>query len=89
MDKSKARFIVYSATSAFNKLGGNLVPRVVSNKDEQNQSSKSKLEIEVTDAIIRESRNIILQILEPIFKEYPELKEEFNTMHEEFGYFPC
>lgn len=87
-DKDKARTITYIATSAFSKLGGSLVPHVVS-IGKEDDSNKSKLELEVTQAIIEQSGEIILKILKPIFKRYPEFEKEINLIHNEFGILPC
>jgi hypothetical protein len=87
-NKDKARIITYIATSAFSKLGGSLVPHVVS-IGKEDDSSKSKLELEVTQAIIEQSGEIILKILKPIFERYPEFEKEINLIHNEFGILPC
>jgi len=88
MGEYKARVIAFVATGAFYKLGGSLVPYIVS-ISEQNDSNKDKLELEVTQAIVEQSGDIILKILKPIFKVYPVIKEEIDTVYQEFGLFPC
>ncbi len=87
-DKNKTRIITYIATSAFSKLGGSLVPHVVS-IGKEDDSNKSKLELEATQAIIEQSGEIILKILKPIFKRYPEFIDETNQIHNRFGILPC
>ena len=76
MDINKARYVAYRAYRAYELLA-QLTPNVVSKKDLEN---KSKLEQEVTEETYRLTAKIVLDIVNPIFKEYPEIEEEIKTL---------
>ena len=82
-DKNKTRIITYIAMSAVVRLEKNLVPYVISidSSDEQ--------ETEIAQAVIDQTREIILKILKPIFKRHPEFIDETNQIHNRFGILPC
>ncbi|ADV45612.1 hypothetical protein [Nitratifractor salsuginis] len=73
----EARIISYLITSAYNDLGGRLVPDIV--KADESRISK---------AVIEQSKNIIINLLTPLFKKFPELKMESDKIYNLFGVFP-
>jgi len=73
----KARIIIYLITSAYNDLGGKLVPDIVTVDESR-----------ISKVIIEQSKNIIINLLTPLFKEFPELKNESDKIYNSFGAFP-
>ena len=86
MDKIQAKFIAYRTYSAYSKLIS-MFPEVVSKKDKD--TLKSDLELEITKNIMRAAADISLDILNPIFKEYPEIEEEIGEMVKKYKISPC
>jgi len=76
--ENEARIIIYLAISAFNDLAGHLIPKIISINEN-----------EIAQVIAEQSKNIILNILTPLFKEFPNLKNELDKVQNSFGIFPC
>lgn len=62
----------YLSVVAFKKLGGVLVPDFLDKK------SNSKLELELREVVIEQSEKIIKEIISPLMKKYPNIKEEMD-----------
>ena len=84
MDIKKARYIAYRTYRAYEQLA-QLTPKVVS---KENLDNKSKIEQEVTQEVYRLTAKIILDIVNPIFKEYPEIEEEIKNLVTEYKTMP-
>ena len=75
--EEKARVVIYLATSAFNDLAGRLIPHVI-----------SKNENKIAQSIAEQSKDIILNILTPLFNKFPSFKNELDEIQNTFGFFP-
>ena len=84
MDINKARYVAYRAYRAYEQLA-QLTPEVISKNDLEN---KSQLEQEVTQEAYRLTAKIVLDIVNPIFKEYPEIEVEIKGLVIEYKTMP-
>jgi hypothetical protein len=84
MNINKARYVAYRAYRAYEQLA-QLTPNVVSKKDLEN---KSDLEQEITQEVYSLTAKIVLDIVNPIFKEYPEIEEEIKNLVMEYKIMP-
>ena len=84
MDIKKARYVAYRAYRTYEQLA-QLTPHVISKKDLED---KSDLEQEVTQEVYRLTAKIVLDIVNPIFKEYPEIEEEIKNLVIEYKIMP-
>lgn len=75
--EEKARIVIYLTTSAFNDLAGRLIPHVISTNEN-----------EITQVITEQSKKIILNVLTPLFKKFPNFKNELDEIQTTFGSFP-
>jgi hypothetical protein len=75
--EEKARIFIYLTTSAFNDLAGRLIPHVVSSNENK-----------IAQIIVKQSKEIILNILTPLFKKFPSFKHELDEIQNTLGYFP-
>lgn len=76
--EEKARIVIYLTTSAFNDLAGRLIPHVILANEN-----------EIAQVIVEQSKKIILNILTPLFKQFPNFKNELDEIQNTFGSFPC
>ena len=84
MDINKARYVAYRAYRTYEQLA-QLTPNVISKKDLE---KKSTLEQEVTQEVYRITAKIVLDVVNPIFKEYPEIEEEIKNLVIEYKTLP-
>ena len=84
MNIDKARYVAYRAYRTYEQLA-QLTPNVISKKDLED---KSTLEQEVTQEVYRLTAKIVLDIVNPIFKEFPEIEEEIKGMVVEYKTMP-
>jgi len=75
--EEEARIFIYLSTSAFNDLAGRLIPHVISTNEN-----------EIAEVIVEQSKKIILNILTPLFKKFPNFKNELDEIQNTFGSFP-
>jgi len=75
--EEKARIVIYLSTSAFNDLAGRLIPHVISTNEN-----------EISQVVAEQSKNIILNILTPLFKKFPSFKNELDEIQNTLGSFP-
>ncbi len=73
--------IAFLVAGAFSKLGGTMIPHFFSENDDM-------FETEIKQAIIDQSERIIVDILNPIFVEYPDIKQEVNLLFNQIGRLP-
>ena len=69
---------IYLSLIAFKKLGGTLIPDFF---DEKNVDD---LESEIKQVILEESEKIIKEIINPLLKTYPDIKEEIDLSFSKF-----
>jgi len=84
MNIDKARYVAYRAYRTYEQLA-QLTPNVISKKDLED---KSALEQEVTQEVYRLTAKIVLDIVNPIFKEFPEIEEEIKNLVTEYKNMP-
>lgn len=85
MDIKKARYIAYTAYRSYENLA-QLIPNVFL-EDNENEH-KSNLELKIKKEILQSSANIILDIVNPIFEEFPEIEEEIKQLVKEYKVMP-
>jgi len=84
MNIKKARYVAYRAYRTYEQLA-QLTPNVLSKKDLE---KKSTLEQEVTQEVYSLTARIVLDIVNPIFKQYPEIEEEIKNLVTEYKTMP-